>query len=157
MDSLGDLSLLDKYPPERVLRYPADKDFTDTELALNLLFEKGCAEVTLAGGGGGRLDHTLAIAALFEREDAPSRWFTAHEEIVLVKGAFRQRACAGNIVSVFPIGAGPWKAASVGLKWPLDAVRWRRGYSGVSNVAVADSIAVTALAGRFLLIATPCQ
>jgi thiamine pyrophosphokinase len=138
-----------------VLRYPADKDFTDTELALNLLFEKGCAEVTLAGGGGGRLDHTLAIAALFEREDAPSRWFTAHEEIVPVvpvNGAFRQRTGAGSVVSVFPIGAGPWKAASTGLKWPLDAVRWRRGYSGVSNVAVADSIAVTALAGRFLLV-----
>ncbi|MDR3192027.1 MAG: thiamine diphosphokinase, partial [Treponema sp.] len=68
MDSLDDPARLEKYPPERVLRYPGDKDFLDTELALSLLWEKGCTETWLLGGGGGRMDHLLGIRSLFERE-----------------------------------------------------------------------------------------
>jgi len=80
MDSLDAESLAD-YPPERVLRYPHDKDYTDTEMAFNLLREKGCGPVWIIGGGGGRLDHLFGIRALFEREYPPERWITALEDI----------------------------------------------------------------------------
>ncbi|MDR2485847.1 MAG: thiamine diphosphokinase, partial [Treponema sp.] len=40
MDSLDDLRRLEAYPSQRILRYPSDKDYTDTELALNFLWEK---------------------------------------------------------------------------------------------------------------------
>ena len=154
MDSLDDVSRLDTYPPGRVLRFPADKDFTDTELAVDLLFEKGCDEVTLAGGGGGRLDHTLAIAAMFERERCPSRWFTGHEEIHVVSNEFHCNVRKTYAVSVFPLGTGPWKAQSAGLKWPLDAVSWRRGFFGISNAAETEAVTIKALSGRFLVLVT---
>jgi thiamine pyrophosphokinase len=152
MDSLDDPSRLDKYPPDRVLRFPVCKDFTDTELALDLLWDRGCGDITVAGGGGGRLDHILAMAALFERERFPSRWFTAREKIFTVSGVFFYRAEKNRMVSVFPVGNGPWKAQSSGLKWPLDGVAWRRGVFGVSNVVETGDIDVTALSGRFLII-----
>jgi thiamine pyrophosphokinase len=156
MDSLDDISRLDKYPPNRVLRYPADKDFTDTELAINLLFEKGCDNITIAGGGGGRLDHILAIAALFEREHAPRRWLTAREEIVLVSNEFHHASKKSRIVSIFPLGNGPWKAQSSGLKWPLDtaaaSTMWKRGFFGISNTAETGEFTLKVSAGNFLIV-----
>jgi thiamine pyrophosphokinase len=161
MDSLGDPALLDGFPPERVIRYPREKDFTDTELALKLLWERGCDEAWLLGGGGGRTDHLLAIRSLFEREPSPDRWLTGAEDI-------RRLRCGGRLVfpetgdalrgiSVFPLGNGPWKAESRGLKWPLDRLVWSRGFFGVSNEAPSGGFSVSAARGDFLVMAPLCN
>jgi len=154
MDSLDDLKRLEKYPPERVMRHPGAKDFSDTELALSLLWEKGCGEVWLAGGGGGRTDHLLAIRSLFERQKAPDRWFTASEEIFSLEEG--QTRCAGDaiggVVSVFPLGSGPWQAESTGLKWPLNGVAWGNGGFSLSNVALEAPFELRSKKGEFLVI-----
>jgi thiamine pyrophosphokinase len=179
MDSLDDPARLGKYPPERVIRYPREKDFTDTELAVALLREKGCDEIWLAGGGGGRTDHLFAIFSLFEREpsagtcqdpdrratgsppvEPPDRWFTASEEIrCLREGRALEAALPpGSLVSVFPLGAGPWEAESTGLKWPLDGLVWERGGLGLSNVTVEGAFErnpnfrIRSVQGRFMVI-----
>jgi thiamine pyrophosphokinase len=152
MDSLGDLSRLDAYPPERVLRYGTEKDHTDTELALRLLWEKGCGEVWLIGGGGGRADHLLAIRSLFERDPHPSRWITAGEDIYCVDSPSELRSSGVSLVSVFPLGPGPWEAESGGLRWPLAGLPWDRGFFGLSNVAENGSFSLKARRGRFLVV-----
>jgi len=154
MDSLDDPARLAKYPGERVIRYPREKDFTDTELAIALLREKGCDEIWLAGGGGGRTDHLFAIFSLFERAEPPDRWFTANEEIrCLREGRALEAALpSGSLVSVFPLGAGPWAAESSCLKWPLDGIAWERGGLGLSNVAAAGPFRIRSVQGRFLVI-----
>jgi thiamine pyrophosphokinase len=154
MDSLEDLSRLDAYPRERVLRYAAEKDHTDTELALRLLREKGCGEIWLIGGGGGRLDHLLAIRSLFEREPCPSRWITAGEDVYCVNSPDETRWSGppGSLVSVFPLGAGPWELESAGLKWPLAGLPWDRGFFGLSNVADTGSFRLRVRRGRFLVV-----
>jgi thiamine pyrophosphokinase len=152
MDSLDDLRRLEAYPDSRVIRSPRDKDDTDTELLLALLWEQGCAEVWLAGGGGGRLDHLLAVQALFERERSPDRWITAMEDIRRVGEGQTLEADRGGIVSVFPLGTGPWEAESRGLKWPLAALPWKRGFFGISNIAAAEGFSIRAIRGIFLAI-----
>jgi thiamine pyrophosphokinase len=57
-----------------------------------------------------------------------------------------------SVVSVFLTGCGPWKAESAGLKWPLDNVRWKRGMTGLSNVAIEEKIEIHAKQGRFMVI-----
>ncbi|MDR1948500.1 MAG: thiamine diphosphokinase [Spirochaetaceae bacterium] len=166
MDSLGDLRRLEKYPPERVLRYPADKDYTDTELALRFLWDQGCDETWIVGGGGGRIDHLLAIRSLFERERSPDRWITGSEDIRRLRAGDTLRFGAegegggpgspapprGCRVSVFPLGDGPWKAKSRFLTWPLDGLSWDRGFFGVSNTAPEGHFSVYAEGGNFLVI-----
>jgi thiamine pyrophosphokinase len=165
MDSLGAMGShdegrrLDAYPPDRVIRCPRDKDDTDTELLLSLLWEKGCDEVWLAGGGGGRMDHLLAIHALFERERSPDRWITAGEDIRHVREGCTLNA-EYSLVSVFPLGTGPWEAESRGLKWPLRGLPWKRGFFGLSNLALGGRgdqgdlrpFEIRAIRGRFLVI-----
>jgi thiamine pyrophosphokinase len=152
LDEAGRLDLLDSYPAERVRRFPRDKDFTDTELALSLLWEQGCDETWLVGGGGGRLDHILGIRSLFERERSPDRWVTAAEDIRLVEDRFTVSLKAGSIFSVFPLGAGPWDAESQGLHWSLAGLPWNRGFIGLSNVADEGAVSIRVRAGRFMVI-----
>ncbi|MDR0377983.1 MAG: thiamine diphosphokinase [Spirochaetaceae bacterium] len=162
MDSLDDPGRLEKYPPGRIFRYPPDKDDTDTELALRLLWDRGCDEAWLIGGGGGRTDHLLAIRSLFERDRKPDRWVTSREDIFYVRegavfspppdvwGAARR---GGGGVSVFPLETGPWRAESWGLAWPLNGLSWNRGFFGVSNAAPEGDFEIRALQGGFLVIA----
>jgi thiamine pyrophosphokinase len=152
MDSLDDLRRLDAYPDSRVVRISRDKDDTDTELLLSLLWEKGCTEAWLAGGGGGRLDHLLAIQALFERDRSPDRWITAVEDVYRLAAGQTLETGRGGIVSVFPLGTGPWEAESRGLKWPLAGLPWKRGFFGISNVAGEVGFFIRAIRGAFLVI-----
>ncbi|MDR1047758.1 MAG: hypothetical protein LBL64_08270, partial [Treponema sp.] len=90
---------------------------------------------------GGRVDHLFAIRALFERERCPDRWITAGEDMFCVnEGQSLSRSLPpGSLVSVFPLGEGPWRALSRNLKWPLDRLSWNRGFFGVSNRAEAQA------------------
>jgi thiamine pyrophosphokinase len=155
MDSLP-VSKLDTYPPECVIRYEHDKDYTDTELALQTAIKKGCEQIWIIGGGGGRIDHLFALRSLFEREVFPCRWITEDADIRCID------ALAGNTlscklekntsVSVFPLGEGPWKAESDGLKWSLAGLSWNPGFFGLSNVAENGSFSIVAEKGRFMVI-----
>jgi thiamine pyrophosphokinase len=159
MDSLDDPGRLEKYPADRVFRYPGDKDYTDTELALRFLWERGCDETWLIGGGGGRTDHLLAIRSLFERDRTPDRWVTFREDVFCLKegAAFSPPEDVRELmrldgISVFPLGAGPWRAESRGLKWPLNGLAWSRGFFGLSNRAEGGDFEIRALQGRFLVV-----
>ena len=57
--SEGDLDLLLAANVE-IVRFPSEKDATDTQLAVQLAMDRGCDEVILLGAAGTRLDHTLA-------------------------------------------------------------------------------------------------
>jgi len=156
MDSL-DAAKLAGLPPESVIRHKRDKDYTDTELALSLAFEKGCDDVWIIGGGGGRIDHLFGIRSLFEREIFPSRWITEAADIrCLDANAAQNRLLLtlekGAAVSVFPLGEGRWDAESSGLKWPLANLPWDRGFFGLSNVAVNGDFSIFAKSGRFMVI-----
>ncbi|MDR0441906.1 MAG: thiamine diphosphokinase [Treponema sp.] len=154
MDSVA-ASRLAAYPPECIMRHDTDKDYTDTELALTAAIERGC-EIWIIGGGGGRLDHLFGIRSLFERDVFPRRWITDTADIRCVDAASGDRLSLalekGALVSVFPLGAGPWKAKSSGLKWRLDDLKWNRGFFGLSNVVVDGYFSIAAEQGRFMVI-----
>jgi len=152
MDSLSDSALLDQFPPERVVRFSPDKDETDTEIGMRTLREGGCGDITIAGGAGGRIDHLLAIALLFERDAPPRRWLTDREDIRLVEDAADFTGWEGATISVFPLGDRAGKMHSEGLHWPLDGLEFRRGYGGISNRVVAGHVRITVGIGKLLVI-----
>ena len=58
--NVGDFDSLKYIPtpaPEEI--YPAEKDYTDGEIALKKLIALGVDEIEIYGGGGGREDHFL--------------------------------------------------------------------------------------------------
>ena len=63
-DSLGEPKDVDERT--ELLRVPAEKDFTDTQLAVETAIERGADDIVIIGGLGGRLDHTLSNLAILE-------------------------------------------------------------------------------------------
>ena len=70
---IGDLDsvnpqILNQYPEALIQRFPHEKDFSDTELALNIALdtegENGFDEIIILNADGGRLDHTLINCVL---------------------------------------------------------------------------------------------
>ena len=62
-DSIGDTKIPEK---AKILRVPAEKDFTDTQLAVDTALKDGATEIVLIGGLSGRLDHTLSNLSILE-------------------------------------------------------------------------------------------
>ena len=66
---LGDFDTLgvDNIPDGiECLRVPAEKNDTDTQLAVRTAIERGAKEIVIVGGLSGRLDHTLSTLAVLE-------------------------------------------------------------------------------------------
>jgi len=134
MDSVKNPSILSNYKNTKL--YPIDKDYSDTELALMELIAMGFEYICLVGGGGGRLDHLLAIRALFERARGPDEWLSPGGRLLRIGKACNFSCRAGSIVSVFPLAFGAYSMKSKGLKWPLNGLAWNPGGFGLSNIAV---------------------
>jgi thiamine pyrophosphokinase len=154
MDSVSDPGLVELYPSARVIRAPRDKDESDTELGLKALAGEGADGIVLAGGGGGRLDHLLAVRALFERALRPVEWHTRFEVVYLLcSGASLELGVErGATISVFPLSGGARGMSSLGLLWPLDGLAWGPGDFGLSNRASEGRILISAGEGDLLVL-----
>ena len=68
LDSINLDSIKEKKIPDGVEIYkvPAEKDLTDTQLAVELALSKGARDIVIIGGLSGRLDHTLSNLGILE-------------------------------------------------------------------------------------------
>jgi len=168
---VGDLDSIDGSLVERlsatgtrVERHPADKDASDTELAVEAALAAGAGEVVLLGAmGGDRLDHELA--SLFLLADP----LLAAVEVRAVRGPTRVRALhpgrslaldgrRDDLVSLLPIGGDAVGVTTEGLQWPLVAATLRMGRSrGLSNVVVAEPASVQIESGTLLVVETASE
>ena len=62
-DSLGEPG---EMPGVEILRVPAEKNETDTQLAASVAYRRGATSLVIVGGFGGRLDHSIANLSLLE-------------------------------------------------------------------------------------------
>jgi len=141
--------------------HPADKDATDTELALDrALAEIGeGGSLTVAGGGGDRLDHLLAsLTVLAQPRFARCAELTSWLGPALVHVLHAPRTVhlgdlpAGITLSLIPMGDVEGVTTS-GLRWPLDDEPLPSGTSrGVSNVTAGRPASVAATHGVLAVI-----
>ncbi len=154
-DSLSDRGILSGLPAGKVLGYPRDKDDTDTEIAIKAARRRGADILAIAGGGGGRLDHLVAILRLFERKDPPQEWHTQRESSFYL-GAGKVASFSvnpGSLVSVFPLAVELCRGmASRGLQWPLEGLAWERGYFGISNKSLGECVELRAGSSPLLVM-----
>lgn len=73
-----------------LLRVPAEKDYTDTQMAVKVALERGADEIVIVGGLEGRLDHTLSSLAILEDLDA------RHVHALITSGTNRARFLRNN-------------------------------------------------------------
>ena len=69
--------LKEEFPKAEITLVPAEKDFTDSELAIQTAIAKGANEIVIIGGLDGRLDHTLVNISLLENLSKNGFYVTA--------------------------------------------------------------------------------
>jgi thiamine pyrophosphokinase len=127
------------------------KDDSDTDAAVQAALDRGATEIWLVGGSGGRMDHWWSNQRLVARVPALKRWLTAREQGWTL-GPGESLELTEGVVSVFPLGEGPWKVRSRGFRWPLEAVDFTTWHS-LSNEVGPHGGQVASLAGRLLVLA----
>ncbi len=152
MDSIQNFNELKSTVPEKIKSYPQAKNETDTEIGLRICREHGLNENIIAGGGGGRLDHILALSVLFERDERPILWLTHREEIKAVETSITIFGDPGQTVSFFPLGTEPCTMKSSGLQWPLDGIMWTREDMGISNKLKSQKAEIKMVSGKILMV-----
>lgn len=149
-DSISPEHLAQARSSTDVVEFSADKDLTDTEIALNEARSRGCEVVTVVSGGGDRLDHVLAMVHSLAASHARVNAFigATRLEFASPRNRVALEVNPGSTMSLVPIGGDAVGVSTNGLKWSLNADTLRAGESrGVSNVAVADMISVSVTDG----------
>ncbi|GAB1475401.1 thiamine diphosphokinase [Bacillota bacterium] len=139
MDSILEKDLLDmKKKQVEIYQFPAEKDCTDTFLALELMRDKGIKDVTVWGGTGGRLDHTMAnvfACISFVREGMSIVFSEAGLNISIVGNELKIAGDPGDTVSIFPLGEERAQVSLSGFKYPLEKSLLKQEFPiGISNV-----------------------
>ncbi len=159
---LGDFdSYTDPLPsaPE-IIRLPAEKDDTDTQFALRLGLERGIREFLIAGGIGGRLDHTLG--ALSTLNFAVSQGATAlmtdgNQWVEVLKGPVTRtyKADGTKYFSLISLTEECEGITLEGFKYSLENASLPFDTAlGVSNEIVSPTAFLSVKKGRLAVIRT---
>jgi len=154
-----------------IARHPADKDATDTELALAFAADMNPARITLIGGGD-RLDHSIAaIGAL----GAPhlthvpmleAWWNGQHVDVMHGPERCLLHLEPGSTLSILALH-GPIRGLGIdGVRWPLDSAELAPAVGhGISNEVLLErdddhgpgEVQVELSAGIATIFDTPTQ
>jgi len=146
----------------------ADKDESDTELAMLAAVDLGATDITILGAlGGRRFDHAIANVALLAHErleGRDARLLDPSARVTVVTAPWsatepvrrRLDGGIGDLVSLLPLGDRVDGVTTEGLRYPLRDEPLVAGPArGLSNVRIAPEAAVTIRRGRLLIVETP--
>jgi len=136
---------------------PAEKDETDSHLAVRAALARGAGELVLLGATGGRLDHTLANILLLPGlpPGVTALIADAQNELRLLQGPGRLdlQGAPGGYLSLLPLSPRVTGVSTAGLKYPLHAADLVWGQSlGASNQFLGTAAAVSVTGGALLVI-----
>jgi thiamine pyrophosphokinase len=140
----------------RIERYPAAKDATDLELALDAAVALDPSRILVIGSSGGRLDHLLGSLLLLGDEryarvtiDAWLGGARAH----VIRGSRTLAGTPGELLSLLPLDGAAEGVTTEGLEYPLHGETLAPGTSrGISNVFAAAEARITVAGGCLVAI-----
>lgn len=140
------------------ITYPAEKDLTDTEAALTHALEKGCRNVILLGGMGGRLDHTMGNIGLLDK------YYNSFDHMEFIDGKNRMELLkdSGRTLKqdaqykYFGLVSLNAEASGIdirGAKYELTGASLERASTlGVSNEFSEDTVEIYVREGTLLIV-----
>ncbi len=143
-----------------ILNYPAEKDFTDTEAAIQEAVDRGSTEIHILGGTGGRLDHFFGIIQnLLLPLKKGIRCVIADEwnRIELIAPGkplvLKREECFGQYVSLIPFEGAVHNVTLTGMKYPLQDTTLEMGSSlGISNEVTEETAEISFSDGILIMV-----
>lgn len=133
-------------------QFPCRKDETDMELGLDAAIEAGAKDITIIGGIGSRLDHTMANCQLLYallKEGIKARIANEYNEIELIDKDVVIEGHKGDIVSLIPMTEEVLGVTTKNLEYPLCDAKLCFGSRliAVSNIMTEDEAFVSIKSG----------
>lgn len=158
--AVGDFDSVDeKFIPKGVekITVPAEKDFTDTMLAVEVAIERGASEIVIIGGLSGRLDHTLSNMGILRMLDTKRIYASAEDgknRIRYIKNSNTLIAKSGYKYLSVIVDGDVAKGVSVeGCRYPLKNATLRSDNQyAVSNEIEKNLALVTVKKGALFII-----
>ncbi|MDO8784581.1 MAG: thiamine diphosphokinase [Syntrophales bacterium] len=159
---IGDMDSLDHDEEEyfeemgsKIIRYPREKEETDTQLALEYALEMNPKEIWIFGALGGRLDHAMAnVSLLVPGTERGIRIKLVDEwcEVFVVTASCVIEGKPGQTVSLLPLSSAVTGITLEGFEYPLQdgTMEIGRPY-GMSNRLI-EARGVISVASGYLLV-----
>lgn len=127
-DSLNDCeSVIDA---KEILHFPARKDNTDTDLAVEAALERGFCEIVILGALGGRLDHEFSHFCLLKKilmHGGTGVLLDEKNEITMKDKSFMLYPNEKKYISFFPFGDEVHNFSIKGLRYEAENMTLRNG------------------------------
>ena len=142
---------------ERVT-YPAHKDETDLELALDYARGLGATDIIVYGALGGRWDMTLANLMLLAHPAFTSvklRLVDGNQEVSLLRAGegLELHGSQGDTISLIPLSATAEGVTTRELEYPLSSGTLNLGSPrGVSNTMLSESCSISLVLGLLAVV-----
>jgi thiamine pyrophosphokinase len=134
----------------------AEKDETDTELALYKAFELGATHVDILGGLGSRFDHSLCNAHLLYqglKRGITVRLFNARHTVYLINRQLTLHEKIGQLISLIPFSEKVIGVHTKGLAYEITGGVFKIGdVYGVSNYFLREEVTICLESGLLLVI-----
>lgn len=141
--------------PPQFVRFPANKDKSDTHLAVEFALEMHPHQIVLMGATGSRWDHSLANITMLSLlpGDIPISLINEQNELFLITSEVDLKGEPGEEISILPLSPEVRGVTTRGLKWPLVDHTIKMGDSlGVSNVILERGAGISLSEGKLLVI-----
>jgi len=154
-----DLELMDNLPSTcKKLTFPADKDETDTQLALEYCIANNIEEVFICNDLMGRADHAWALIQNLQqaKKSQVKASILSNTQILTILDVHNKFTYpADSIISLLSLSESSVFASSNGLKYPLDNLTLYSWQSkGISNEAIANEQEIQLCEGNVMMIVT---
>ena len=140
----------------KIMKYPIQKDMTDTEIAVDYAVDNGFKEIVIIGGIGTRLDHTLANILLAKKlldKGVKCTLVDENNELILINDRIKIEKEKNVKVTLLPLTDVVEGITTKGLYYQLNCEDIVMGSSrGVSNEFLDDVAEISVKKGILAVI-----
>lgn len=152
-----DKKVLEKYKTQKINELKPEKDFTDTEEAINLAINLKSSEIVIIGAIGTRIDHVLAninVLKIALDNNIKAKIINEHNEIELINNELIiEKNNLYKYISIMPLTTQVEGITITGMKYPLENYTLTIGNSlGVSNEQIEKTAKIKVKDGILIVI-----
>lgn len=139
----------------KIEKYPSRKDFTDTELCLEVLLKKGAVDIIILGATGTRLDHMFSSMFLLERlkkESVAGKFIDDYNEVSFISNeTVEVKKNKYKYLSIVPISKEVCLTLK-GTEYEVENLKFNRFTTIAVSNEVKDEVAKIEIDGEGFLI-----